>query len=225
MNPRKPKDRFRQAPGVTLQDHLERFRQIERKVGSTPTKRLGWAVSFAQQDLDALMPGEWTDTVAQLRAFCNFPFGRADARVSEYPFASLDEWPRRALIDDDLQNVQRAFRDFLEPLAVSQHSCTGELTIGVEVTLAEDPKHPERSRVLAVAISDNVVTQAMWSLVTLLTAYGDRLKQCPECRQFFVASRTNQEFCAYRCASRKSTRAYRQRQDQPKRGRKGGTTP
>jgi hypothetical protein len=53
----------------------------------------------------------------------------------------------------------------------------------------------------------------MWSLVTLLTAYGDRLMQCPECRRFFVALRTNQAFCESRCASRKSTREYRKRKE------------
>lgn len=233
MNTTKLKDRHQQERERLKQDpewqkllaHLRWCVQIEKKVGDTPPDRLGWAVKFAQQNLDDLTPGEWTDTAAQLRAFCNFPFAAVvHPHLPEHPLVNIDEWPTRGLTESDIRAVHREYQKFVEVLVIDKWADTGDLTIGVTVHLTQDPEYPERSKVSVVARTDDVVTKAMWALVTLLTAYGDRLRQCPECRQFFVASRTNQEFCAYRCASRKSTRAYRQRQDQPKRGRKGGTT-
>lgn len=218
------RERLKQDPEwQTLQARLKWWIQIEKQVGKTPTDRLGWAVKFAQEDLDAFTPGKWTDIAAELRAFCNFPFGTvAHPRRPEQPLANIDEWPTRGLTEDDVRAVHREYQKFLAVLVIDTWADTGDLTIGVTVYLTQDSEHPERSGVAVVGRTDNVVTKAMWSLVTLLTAYGDRLRQCPECRRFFVASRTNQEFCAYRCASRQSTRAYRQRRDQPKGVKKGG---
>lgn len=214
------KEQWEQARKKVLQDpewhkqqaRLRRWAQIEKQVGTTPPDRLGWAVTFAQEDLDDFTPGKWTDTTAELRAFCNFPFGgfHAPRRAS---LLRIDEWPTRQLTEDDIRAVHREFQKFLAVLVVDKWADSGDLSIGITVHLTQDPEHPERSGVSVVGRTDSVVTKALWGLVTLLTAYGGQLRQCPECRRFFVASRTNRAFCGTRCASRKSTRAYRQRQD------------
>lgn len=169
-------------------------------------------MAFAQRDLSAFTPGEWTDTAAELRAFCNFPFGSfTHPRLPDHPLTTLDEWPTRTLTEADIRAAHRAFQKFLDVLVTDKWADTGDLSIGVSVHLTQDPEHPERSGVAVVGRTDSIVTKAMWGLMTLLTAYGGRLKQCPECHRFFVAPRTNQASCKTQCLSRKTTRAYRKK--------------
>jgi hypothetical protein len=166
--------------------------QVDARVGRTPTDRLKWAVRFAQRELDTFTPGEWTGIAEELRAFLTFPFGRAHARLPEHPLTTLDEWPSRAATEAHIRAVHRALKKFIEALVLDTWADTGKLRVGISVLLTPNPEEPTRSGVTVVAKTDSIVTKALWSLATLLTAYGDRLRQCPECQRFFVASRTHQ---------------------------------
>jgi len=208
-------DTFKQtAEYDTLRSVLAKQVAVEKRVGQAPPERLGWAVTFAQRDLDTFTSGEWTDTATELRSFLNFPFGGAHPRLPEHPLTNLDEWPTHAVAEADIRAVQQAFRNFIEVLVINKWADTGELSVGISVFLTQDPQHPGRSGVSVVARTDSIVTKALWALVTLLTAYGDRLRQCPECRRFFVAGRTNQAYCSNLCVSRKTTREYRKRKEE-----------
>ncbi|MBI4380362.1 MAG: CGNR zinc finger domain-containing protein [candidate division NC10 bacterium] len=195
---------------------LRRWWNQQLRIGETAPARLRWVVEFAQRDLTALTPGEWTDLLSALRTFITYPFPPI---AHHHPPRFIYSKGRPRLSQDEVREVQQAYQRFITRLVNKHNATTDELRVTVGAWFIPDRHHPERTVVGVTHSAENLVTDAMWGLFWLLAAHGPLLRQCPErtCRRIFVATRKNQAYCSTQCLSRQKTREYRKRKEKGKR--------
>lgn len=217
--------------------------RVYNRVGRNAKARLRWALGFAQRELDGLPPSEWANLRWEMFAFAQFRIA-ADAVERPEAEAALREagrggrrYPMHVQLPTDrtLRETQAEYRRIVAELVRHGQVLVGPLEVRYWIirgyTAQRDIAHPATAE-LAVETKGGV--QGVESLVHLLGAYAHLVQVCPEpkCQRWFVAGRTNQQFCSTRCQSRHTTRAKRDRDErareerrQAARSRKKKTSP
>jgi hypothetical protein len=203
-------------------------------VGRNAKVRLRWALSFAQRELDGLTPSEWTDLRWEMFAFAQFRIASDAVERPEAQDALREAGQGRRHLPMDvrlptdrrLREAQTEYRRIVAELLRHGHVVVGPLEVRYWIvrgyTVQRDIAHPATAE-LSVETKGGV--EGVESLAHLLGAYAHLVQVCPEpkCQRWFVAGRTNQQFCSTRCQSRHTTRAKRDRDQQAMEERRRAT--
>jgi len=197
---------------------------IER-VGRTRTVRLAWALKFAQTDLARLMPGDRDNLTVELSAFIEL----ADHGDFTSSFIPPENETLRIIPFKLVRAVHRSFGRVLASFEREQCAELGPFKIGYFLQLPDwvfkewkrRGKHQldevvgayfesSRQQRLLYGDTDQV---ALLGFGQLLDQFLSELRKCPDekCGKWFVAWRSNQEYCTRTCKSRSATRAKRAR--------------
>lgn len=207
------------------------YEKIQMRVGREPRERLAWALAFAQRDLDSLTPGGWEDIRWELWAFTLIPFWKpAEAGGDQERIYEAYDFAEQA----DVISAQTKFGETLWDLQHKGWSMIGPVTelLIVPWSKTETGQH---FRVAFEALTHGAVpspgslywplsefsTYAESRFGLLIGQFGEYLHICPEkdCGRWFVANRTNQDYCSSRCQMRSATNRYRQKKKKRKKKR------
>ena len=224
--------------------------RVQDRVGRTPIERLEWAVRFSLASRDSLTTGEWLNFRGELLIFSTFILGSTPSRRPSPERLRATEQVHGSVGLPTIEETKEAKEAFHTVLGrfithgetrVGPISVTYRLVRGDRVTRArraktladmvypaplEEVPNERRVFLFTFARGQNVVAAlplGLQALVHLLSAHGQLLETCPECREWFVASRTNRAYCSSRCLSRKTTRTHREARQgaRPRRARQG----
>ncbi len=193
------------------------FIEVEKawyRTGPTQEKAMDWALRFANQDLDMLSSGQFTDLAFEIVAFVLFgpPGGSpsfADQKVGfEYTgwYKSQMEAPSCPTPEEakKMQNMMRMhLDDYLDK------GSTSLVIPQLKVFIGQASKTGAISRVL-VASTDRL-QQFEFHFVTLLARYAHGVRRCDadDCLRYLLQKRKAQRFCTVRCQSRIAMRERR----------------
>ena len=204
------------------------YEQIQMRVGREPRERLAWALAFAQRDLSCLTVGDWENIRWELWAFTLIPFWKpAEARASQGRVYEAYDFAEQA-------DVISAQTKFGETLADLQHK--GFSMIGPVAEILIVPwSRTEKGQTLRVALEEltpgefpppdslywplsDFSTYAESRFGLLIGQFGEYLQICPkkDCGRWFVANRSNQDYCSSRCQMRAATNRYRKKKEKRK---------
>ncbi len=207
------------------------YELIQMRVGREPIERLAWALAFVQKDLGSLTPGDWENIRWQLWAFNLIPWWKpSEAGADQRRIYDAYEFPEQA----DVISAQTKFGETLTDLKQKGFSMIGPVIemlivpwLGTEkgqnmraafeaITPGELP--PPDS--LTYPLSEFTV-YSEYRFGLLIGQFGEYLHICPgkDCGRWFVASRTNQDYCSSRCQMRSATNRYRQKKKKRKKKR------
>ncbi len=207
------------------------YEQIQMRVGREPRERLAWALVFAQRDLGSLTPGDWENIRWELWSFTLTPWWKlAEAGWGQGRIYEAYDFPEQA-------DVISAQTKFGETLADLQHK--GFSMIGPVAEILIVPwSRTEKGQTLRVALEEltpgefpppdslycplsefSIYAESRFGL--LIGQFGEYLQICPEedCGRWFVANRSNQDYCSSRCQMRAATNRYRQKRKKRKKKR------
>ena len=196
-----------------------------RRVGRTRIKRLEWAINFAQVEFEKLTPGDYDNLRLELSAFINLG-DHGDIAPSFVP----PEGEALTVVSSKIvHTVNRSFRRILDSFENKQCAELGPFKIGYSLTLAgwvagEVKRRGKRQIDAAVEeFFDRRQQQrllygdrdqvALLTFGQLLDQFISGVRRCLDetCGRWFVAWRSNQEYCTRTCKSRAATRAKRVR--------------
>jgi hypothetical protein len=178
-------------------------------------KKLEWAISLCQRDLNSWRPGDWLNFTDELEDFCSLGPGRlrmGSSRPISKQTALKVQQELRKLVQTCVQMGQRpdepaSFDDVLN-LPMIRVQLAGELLIRgngssafrKEIQHADKIAHARYS--FAAHLLDSGITAA-------------QIKSCPECQRTFLVRRrprADREYhCSLNCARLAATRRYRKK--------------
>src|SRR5262249_45918722 len=136
-------------------------------------KNLEWAISISQAKLEEFRPGDWLNVREDL-----YRFVYGDDR--DGPKAKFEK-----LTPDDIQFIQKNFRECFEFIADGNPTTSLEIDSGVNYQLlVADPMQPFMQRIIV----DDCALAAQLGLISLLTTSrlcAAQIRKCPECKTIF----------------------------------------
>lgn len=205
------------SPERVLADEVE---QVQPRVGRTPVGRLQWALDFAQKDLNTITRGDWANLRRELAAFGG-PLVSHDQVKNRWVLEALRElgrhqWGSQSYMElpteEETRRAQAEFRRIVERLLSRGTAEIGPVQVSYYVGRRDKTQIPPERRAFLISRTRTAVP-GLVQFAHWLGAYAALVGACPEpkCRRWFVAGRTNQQYCSTRCQTRATTRAYRQR--------------
>jgi hypothetical protein len=194
------------------------IRQAEARMG-IKRHAVGWAVAYAQEELDRLSPGQLLDRRLELKAFLGYapPLG-----------ISTRDGVIKLPTDETVAAIQQAFAQLLAGVRRGETVPLGRYTMDTSLLWFRGKPHFVQMPNL---VDQPEVYQARYGLARLIDELyreGRMIKECPapkprakggeRCGRWFVG-RPNQTYCSPACRNLANTRGRRAKQ-QPNRRRR-----
>jgi hypothetical protein len=193
---------------------------IETRVGTTPLRRLQWALEFAKRDLSSLTVGDWANLRREVVAFDGWVIPHDQVKSKRLLKGLLDvtrqvpTWPPGRVplpTEEEVRQIQEEIRIRVETLLKD-----GEVSIGINASfvILRDP----RGQGVYFSRVPRAPSWGGLTLANLLGAFAHLVRECRDekCRTWFVASRANKWYCSTRCLSRATTRESRRSKADPR---------
>lgn len=192
--------------------NLAQMQKAAADVGRSPKDQLGWALKFSSEDLSAPSLGRVIDFQLELAAF------RSGFNLGRVPRKSKVKVPVRPGYFPSPDEVKRVHERF--NIVLTEYLRAGEISIRnltpTDFTLTSDHR-------MVFGIGDSV-TGCVVTLMKLISEFPDLVRRCPSdrhgCGHWFLAKRTDAEYCSKTCGTRKRTREKRDREATTRKGAK-----
>jgi len=173
-----------------------------------PDEELNWFIRLGNAKLEGLSEGEvlmlQEEFNALDKAHSNSPY-RYDGKVGKDGYFQIIEVPCLPTLKEMVE-VQKIIQSRLSELADLGYTCLPEMPTQMNICY---PRRMEKtdlpSYIPECAVSHFVTSPSLTKLVYfmghLLEKVGKLVLRCPHCRNIFLQSRKNQEYCSRSCQS------------------------
>jgi hypothetical protein len=185
----------------------EELLALDRLMG--PSRALEWLLEFAQQNLNNLSPGQWTDLSAELAVFSKY------GPVATTP-PSIAGWlGSRSMISPSRKEA-----------TAWQHLILAALNSLLDKGFAKFPPAQITGYIVYLKAKDKVSSYVrakgreqsfVYHAFRSLEGEVRRIKRCEVCQRIYLADRKTQIFCSIKCQGRATQRRFVARRQKTKR--------